>query len=59
MRNPYYYSQTLAEKAAWDFLAEKGGLEKGGLEKAAFVEKKSPGFSLVVINPFAILGVCV
>ena len=39
-RNPYYYSKTLAEKAAWDF-----------------VEKKSPGFSLVVINPFAILGV--
>jgi nucleoside-diphosphate-sugar epimerase len=38
-RNPYYYSKTLAEKAAWDFM-----------------DKENPVFSLVVINPFAVLG---
>ncbi len=38
-RNPYYYSKTLAERAAWDF-----------------VDKERPGFSLVVINPFIVIG---
>lgn len=38
-RNPYYYSKTLAEKAAWDF-----------------VEKQKPGFDLIVINPFMVIG---
>lgn len=38
-RNPYYYSKTLAEKAAWDFMA-----------------KEKPGFDLVVINPFLVVG---
>jgi dihydroflavonol-4-reductase len=38
-RNPYYYSKTLAEKAAWDV-----------------VEKERPGFDLVVINPFLVIG---
>jgi dihydroflavonol-4-reductase len=38
-RNPYYYSKTLAERAAWDF-----------------VERKWPGFDLVVINPFFVIG---
>lgn len=38
-RNPYYYSKTLAERAAWDF-----------------VEKEKPGFDLVVINPFLVIG---
>lgn len=38
-RNPYYYSKTLAERAAW-----------------RFVEEKSPGFDLVVINPFLVIG---
>jgi len=38
-RNPYYYSKTLAERAAWDF-----------------IEQQRPGFSLVVINPFMVIG---
>ena len=38
-RNPYYFSKTEAEKAAWDFIAEK-----------------KPGFDLVVINPFVVIG---
>ena len=38
-RNPYYYSKTLAEKAAWDFM-----------------KTERPGFDLVVINPFAVIG---
>lgn len=38
-RNPYYYSKTLAERAAWDF-----------------VEAEKPGFDLVVINPFLVIG---
>jgi len=38
-RNPYYYSKTLAERAAW-----------------TFVEKQQPGFDLVVINPFMVIG---
>jgi dihydroflavonol-4-reductase len=38
-RNPYYYSKTLAERAAW-----------------TFVEQQKPGFDLVVINPFLIVG---
>lgn len=38
-RNAYYYSKTLAERAAWDF-----------------VEKDKPGFDLVVINPFLVIG---
>lgn len=38
-RNPYYYSKTMAERAAWDFMkAEK------------------PRFSLVVVNPFLVIG---
>lgn len=38
-RNPYYYSKTMAERAAWDFMAEK-----------------KPGFDLVVVNPFMVIG---
>ena len=38
-RNPYYYSKTLAEKAAWKFM-----------------DDNKPDFSLVVINPFAVMG---
>jgi dihydroflavonol-4-reductase len=38
-RNPYYYSKTLAERAAWDFVA-----------------RERPGFDLVVINPFLVIG---
>ena len=38
-RNPYYYSKTLAERAAWDFVA-----------------KEKPGFDLVTINPFLVIG---
>lgn len=38
-RNPYYYSKTMAERAAW-----------------AFVEENKPGFDLVVINPFLVIG---
>jgi len=38
-RNPYFYSKTLAERAAWDF-----------------VEKNKPGFDLVAINPFMVIG---
>ena len=38
-RNPYYYSKTLAERSAWDF-----------------VESSKPGFDLVVINPFMVIG---
>ncbi|KIT18096.1 SDR family oxidoreductase [Jannaschia aquimarina] len=38
-RNPYYYSKTLAERAAW-----------------AFLEQKTPGFDLSVINPFLVVG---
>ena len=38
-RNPYYYSKTLAERAAWDFM-----------------EREKPGFDLVVLNPFLVIG---
>lgn len=38
-RNPYYYSKTLAERAAWDFM-----------------QREKPGFDLVVINPFMVIG---
>lgn len=38
-RNPYYYSKTLAERAAWEL-----------------VETTKPGFDLVVINPFLVIG---
>lgn len=38
-RNPYYYSKTMAERAAWDFM-----------------ERENPGFDLVVINPFLVIG---
>lgn len=38
-RNPYYLSQTLAERAAWDF-----------------VKTQQPGFELVVMNPFLVIG---
>jgi len=38
-RNPYYYSKTLAERAAWQL-----------------VEAEKPKFSLVVINPFLVIG---
>jgi dihydroflavonol-4-reductase len=38
-RNPYYFSKTLAERAAWDFMA-----------------REKPGFDLVVINPFMVIG---
>lgn len=38
-RNPYYYSKTLAERAAWRFMDEQ-----------------KPGFDLVVINPFMVIG---
>ena len=38
-RNPYYHSKTLAERAAWDFVATN-----------------DPGFDLVVINPFYVIG---
>jgi dihydroflavonol-4-reductase len=38
-RNPYYYSKTMAERAAWDFM-----------------EREKPGFDLVVINPFLVIG---
>jgi len=38
-RNPYFYSKTLAERAAHDFC-----------------KTQSPSFSLVVINPFEVMG---
>jgi dihydroflavonol-4-reductase len=38
-RNPYYFSKTMAERAAWDFM-----------------EREKPGFDLVVINPFLVIG---
>lgn len=38
-RNPYYFSKTMAERAAWDFIA-----------------REKPGFDLVVINPFLVIG---
>ncbi len=38
-RNPYYYSKTVAERAA-----------------RKFMEDSSPGFDLVVINPFLVVG---
>lgn len=38
-RNAYYYSKTLAERAAWDFMA-----------------REKPGFTLVAINPFLVVG---
>jgi dihydroflavonol-4-reductase len=38
-RNSYYYSKTLAERAAWDF-----------------VTREKPGFDLVVVNPFVVIG---
>jgi dihydroflavonol-4-reductase len=38
-RNAYYYSKTMAERAAWEFMA-----------------REKPGFDLVVINPFIVMG---
>lgn len=38
-RNPYYFSKTEAERAAWDFH-----------------RKQQPAWSLVVINPFIVIG---
>lgn len=38
-RNAYYHSKTMAERAAWDFMA-----------------REKPGFDLVVINPFLVVG---
>jgi len=38
-RNPYYYSKTLAERAAW-----------------RFVDEEKPGFDVVAINPFMVIG---
>jgi dihydroflavonol-4-reductase len=38
-RNPYYYSKTVAERAAWQF-----------------VSQEKPGFDLVAINPFMVIG---
>lgn len=38
-RNAYYYSKTMAERAAWDFM-----------------EREKPGFDLIVINPFMVIG---
>lgn len=38
-RNAYYFSKTLAERAAWAFMAAE-----------------KPGFDLVVINPFLVMG---
>lgn len=38
-RNPYYYSKTQAERAAWDFHRER-----------------QPAWSLVVVNPFIVIG---
>ena len=38
-RNPYYFSKTQAERAAWRFMKEA-----------------KPGFDLVVINPFLVIG---
>jgi dihydroflavonol-4-reductase len=38
-RNPYYFSKTLAEQAAW-----------------SFVDRKTTGFDLVVVNPFYVIG---
>lgn len=38
-RNPYYFSKTLAERAAWEL-----------------VEHQRPGFDLVVVNPFLVIG---
>ena len=38
-RNPYYLSKTLAERAAWDFVA-----------------REQPGFDLVALNPFMVMG---
>ena len=39
LRNPYYLSKTMAERAAW-----------------TFVERERPGFDLVALNPFMIMG---
>ena len=38
-RNPYYFSKTQAERAAWRFM-----------------EEAKPGFDLVVVNPFLVIG---
>ena len=38
-RNPYYFSKTQAERAAW-----------------RFVDEAKPGFDLVVVNPFLVIG---
>jgi dihydroflavonol-4-reductase len=42
-RNPYYYSKTLAEKEAWRIVNEG-------------IDGKKPGYDLVVINPFLVVG---
>jgi dihydroflavonol-4-reductase len=39
VRNPYYFSKTQAERAAWRFM-----------------EEAKPGFDLVVVNPFLVIG---
>jgi dihydroflavonol-4-reductase len=38
-RNPYYYSKTVAERSAWQFVTEN-----------------KPGWTLVAINPFLVIG---
>ena len=48
-RNPYYFSKTQAEKAAWHFF-EKNKLEDNKLEE------NKVKFDMVVINPFIVIG---
>jgi dihydroflavonol-4-reductase len=47
-RNPYYFSKTLAERAAWRFVYGTDSPEPGLASKV--------GFELVVINPFLVVG---
>lgn len=47
-RNPYYYSKTLAERAAWKRVY--------GVDKPAAGATSKTGFELVVINPFLVIG---
>ncbi|MEZ4251174.1 MAG: NAD-dependent epimerase/dehydratase family protein [Polyangiales bacterium] len=64
-RNPYYYSKTLAERAAWDFVkalseqtegrATRGPVSSPSGERTDEAVTK-PGFDLVVINPFLVIG---
>ncbi|ARM31271.1 SDR family oxidoreductase [Prosthecochloris sp. HL-130-GSB] len=37
-RNPYHYSKTVAERAAWQFMEQE------------------PGFELITVNPFMVIG---